>query len=80
MPATGAVKACRGAVGRERRTQAVRIAESATARSAAPTKGKVSTKAVQHRQRLRGVAPGRPVRDRRELDPTGSNSNPVAAS
>ena len=38
-PGTVAETACIGAVGRERRTQAVRIAESATDRSASLTKG-----------------------------------------
>jgi hypothetical protein len=63
------VKACIGAVGSERRTQAVRIAESATARSAGVTEGEGLDQAAQRRQRPLGVFLGRPLRDRWEGRP-----------
>jgi hypothetical protein len=47
LPAVGAMKACSGAAGSEGRTKAVKIAESATARSTSPTKGNVETSSVR---------------------------------
>ena len=77
---SGAVKACIGAVGSERRTQAVRMAERATARSASPTKGKVATSSSSSRQRRAARRPGSGRSGTAgNVDRPGSSSRPVAA-
>ena len=51
-PATGALNACIGAVGIERRIAVVRMPERATARSASPTKENVSINARRYARAL----------------------------
>ena len=79
-PAVGAVKPCIGAVGSERRIQAVRMAERVTARLGPSTKGKVATRSSSSRNAAAASTwVGRSGTAGKHASPV-SSSRPVARS
>ena len=80
VPAVGALKPWSGAVGSERRISAVRIAESATERSASVTKGKVEIRSLRKASARRAVSRSGSRGSAGNWTSCGSNSSPVCAS
>ena len=80
VPAVGDVKACRGAVAMARRSSAVRMAESATVRSASATKGNVaiSCSSVASAASASSLLGSRGTGGKLSL--SGLNSSPLAGS
>ena len=68
VPAVGALNACSGAAGRDRRTHAVRIADKATERSCCATKGNPLMSLSSEARAAKASIARRMFRNRRELN------------